>query len=150
VPSDTPNLQKHKTECEVGGGTWANACPSGEKAACIDDSYEELKDALIKFYSGYFACSDFSLKNANGSEDAVSKGGACDLSDLEQVSICGEFPELSTAFVKLSCAAMEAPFVSKCPSNANLVCYDPEGKATFYHYEETISSTCEELGFEIY
>jgi hypothetical protein len=149
MPSDMPNLQKHKVECERGGGTWANACPSGEKAACIDDSDEELKDALIKFYSDDFACSDFSLKNANGSEDVVSKGGACDLGDLGPVSMCEEYPEFSTVFVKILCTREEAPFVSKCPSSADLICYYPEEKAILYYYEEIASSrTCEDFGFE--
>jgi hypothetical protein len=153
MPVNAPNLQKRKTECEEDGGTWINDCPSGEKTTCIDDEDEDAKDALIKLYADGFTCGGLGLKNANGGTDVVSKGGACGpfaaYGDDIPISLCAEFPELSTDIIKLSCPGLEAPFVNKCPGNADLICYDPEEDMISYFYsKEMLSVTCEDLDME--
>jgi len=153
IPSDMPNLQEHEAECKSDGGTWVSACPSGEKATCIDEEDPYEKVILYKFYSDGFVCSDLLLKNADGSEDNVSKGGACFISRSSKFSMCAEFPELPTSIIKLSCAEMGAPFVNEC-SKADLTCYDPnaiepEKKMISHFYGEAMSSlTCEDFDME--
>jgi hypothetical protein len=147
------DLQKYKTECEEEGGAWANDCPGGEKVACIFEEDEYDKDVLYKIYADDFACGDLLMKNADGSEDTAPKGGACGqyfpYGEIIPLSVCLEFPEMPTKLIKLSCAMEEIPFANKCPSNANLVCYDSEDESIVYYYGEAISSvTCEYLGFE--
>jgi hypothetical protein len=144
------NLQEHITECEEDGGIWVNACPGGEKITCIDD--EDTEDILYKIYANGFTCSALSLKNADGSKDTVSKGGACGpFSPIKNIpfSMCTEFPELSTALIKLSCTGIQAPFANECPGNADLICYDPEDEAISHFYGQAIySRTCEDFDME--
>jgi hypothetical protein len=152
APSDMLDLQKYKTECEDDGGTWINACPDGEKTTCIYEEDEYDKNVLYKIYLDDFTCGDFFMKNADGSDDIVPKGGACGpFAPYENVplSMCLEALDQPTNLVKLSCAMLEAPFASECPSNADLVCYDPEEEANYHLYGEATSSlTCEMLGME--
>jgi hypothetical protein len=154
APSDKPNLQKLKTECEEEGDTWVDACPSGEKIVCIDDEDEDFEDVLIKIYVNDFSCGDFGLKKADGSTDIVPMGGACgpfefDLYPGTTLSACVEFPELSTALLRVSCASEGWSFVTECPSNADLVCYNPEENMIPHYYGEAIRQfTCSQLGME--
>lgn len=146
-----PDLQKYKNECEEEERALVNDCPSGEKITCIaeEDKYENV---LYKIYADGFACGDFMMKNADGSEGIVSKGGACGpfvLGENVPISMCVEFPEFPTGIIKLSCAYLEAPFANECPGNADLSCYDPEEEAITNLYGEAVSSfTCEDFGWE--
>jgi hypothetical protein len=152
VPSDAPNWLAQKIECDEDGGTWIDACPSGEKATCIDEEDENAKDVLYKLYADGFACGDFSLKNADGSTDIIPKGGACGPfmpAENVQFSMCAEFPELPTSIIKLSCTELEAPFANECPGNADLICYDPEEEMISHLYGfAVLSLTCEDLDME--
>jgi len=152
VPSDAPNWLAQKIECDEDGGTWIDACPSGEKAICIDEEDENAKDVLYKLYADGFTCGDFSLKNADGSTDIISKGGACGpFMPAENVpfSMCAEFPELPTSIIKLSCTELEAPFANECPGNADLICYDPEEEMISHLYGEAVLDlTCKDLDME--
>jgi len=146
APSNTPSLQ----ECVDEGGVFVNACPKGEKVKCIDDDDDNV---LYKIYAKGFTCGDLELKNLDGSKDIVPKGGACGpfapYGKNVPLSLCIEFPELSTSMIKFSCASEEIPFVDKCPSNADLVCYDQENEAITYLYGGAVSSsTCESFGME--
>jgi hypothetical protein len=146
------DLQKFKTDCEYEGGTWINTCPNGEKVTCIYEEDEYDKDVLYKIYVEDYTCGDLMMKNTNGSEDIVQKGGACGPFEPEEdvpLLMCTEFPELPTKMINLSCVMEGFPFVIECPSNANLSCYLPKEKAIFHIYGEMASSfTCESLGME--
>jgi hypothetical protein len=148
--SNAANLQERKTECEEDGGVWVNACPSGEKATCIND--EDEKDVLLKIYADNFTCGDFMLKNADGSESIISKGGACGPfkhTENSPISLCFEFPEFPTGTVRLGCAELEIPFLNECQNNADLVCYTPEEGMFTHFYGEAISSfTCKDFEME--
>jgi hypothetical protein len=149
------DLQKYKTECEeVDDGTWINACPGGEKATCIYEEDDYDKEVLYKIYADGFTCGDLGMKNTDGSVDIVQKGGACGPfvpGENIPVSMCVELPELPTGTIKLSCAWLEVPFVSECPANANLICYNPEEDGISYLYGEAVSSyTCEDFGWEAF
>lgn len=159
--SEPANWQEYKTECQEDGGTWVNACPGGEKTICIageddeeeDGEEEDDEEILFKLYADGFNCSDVRLKNADGSTDLIFKGGACGPfkpADDVPLSMCTEFPELSTGIIKLSCVRLEAPFANKCPDNVDLACYDPEKEIISYLYGESIMLpfTCEDLDME--
>jgi hypothetical protein len=147
---ETPGLKKHKTECEEDGGSWVSACPKGEKTKCID---EEDKDVLYNVYAEGWTCGDLDLKNADGSEEIVSTGGACYPYAPQENAMfltCIGLPELSTSDVRLTCSSLKAPFVQECPVNANLICYKPEEeeKIIYHFYGEVISLlTCEDFLF---
>jgi hypothetical protein len=147
-----PNLQEHKTKCEQSEGTWVSACPSGEKAACIDEEDNYEKDILHKIYADGLTCGDLGMKNTDGSVKIVKKGGSCGPFAPDEsipVSMCIEFPELPTGTIKISCAWLEVPFASECPVNADLVCYNPEEKMISHLYGEAVSSyTCESFKME--
>jgi hypothetical protein len=147
--------QKRVTDCEEDGGTWVNACPSGENATCISDEYV---DEVLKLYAEDWTCGDLMLENADGSIDDVAKGGACGPTEIDPripvdlASMCINFLELPTKGIKATCPQLDppAPFTEKCP-NADLVCYAPEVEAIAYYYGEMMSLyTCEMLGFEEY
>jgi len=146
------NLQERKEECIEEGGTFVDACPSGEKHTCISDE-EEYENLILKIYANDVACGDFNLKNADGSESIVPKGGACGpFSYIQGISICSEIPEIPTFLVKATCSAeLEVPFVNECPSNADLVCSKVENgiKYVFHYYSESLSGySCNALGME--
>jgi len=154
APSDMPSLQKFKTECKEEGDTWVDACPSGEKTVCIDDEDEDFKDVLFKIYND-FSCRDFGFKKADGSADNVPKGGACDQINADDIypgapfSLCIEFLELSTAFIRISCASEGWPFVTECPSDADLACYDPKENTIPHYYGELMRNIkCSQIGME--
>jgi len=155
VPINKPNLIEYETDCELDGDIWVDACPSGEKATCIDDEDEDEKDVLYKIYPDGFFCGDFLMKNADGHEDIIPKGGACFIERSSQLAMCTEYPELSTGIIKLSCAELGAPFVNQC-SKANLTCYDPKAsepqeKMIFHFYgEKTSFLTCGDFDMEEY
>ncbi|GBU25814.1 hypothetical protein R83H12_02472 [Fibrobacteria bacterium R8-3-H12] len=151
APSDMADLQTFKSDCKDEGGTWINACPSGEKTTCIYEEDEYDKNVLYKIYADSLACGDLLMKNTDGNEDIVQKGGACGpfTPKTATFSMCAEFPELPTSIVKLSCADLETTFASECPSDANLVCYDPDEEMIYYFYDEAMSSlTCGSIGLE--
>jgi len=153
IPGDMPNLQTHKIECGEDGGTWVNnACPAGERTVCISEENEYEKEILYKLYTDSIVCGDLMLKNTNGSEDIVSKGGACGPFFLQEgipISMCIEFPEISTVMIKFSCTHMEYPFASECPGNADLTCYIPENETISHIYgKEASLFTCKDLNME--
>ena len=155
APVGHANLQKFKTECEEEeeDGTWVDDCPSGETTVCRDDSDEDLKDVQIKLYVDDFSCGDFGFKNADGSTDIVPQGGACGPieSDMEGAAllICVEIPNISTALAKILCASEGLPFVTECPLDADLVCYNPEEKIIPHYYGEAMKQyTCSQIGME--
>ena len=147
---EPPDWQEHKTQCQEDGGTWAIACPSDEKATCVDEEDED--DILYKIYADGIACADLELKNADGSEDIVSESGVCGpFKPAEDVpfSMCVEFPELSTFIVRRSCVRLQAPFANECPRGAYIVCKDPEtGMISHLYGFAVLDLTCEDLGME--
>jgi len=153
MPIDMPNLKAQRAECKEDGGTWVNSsCPSGEKYTCIDDEDENEKDVLYKLYTDIITCGDLSLKNTDGI-DIVSKGGACGPyipNPRVPLSMCVEFPELSTGLIRLSCAGLKAPFINKCSNlSADLICYDTEEEMVYYFYGEAVSSlACKNFDME--
>jgi len=152
IPSNTPDMYERKIECEQEGGTWLKSCPSGEKASCINDIDEE-DDTLYKLYTkDFYTCGDLLMKNADGSEDVVSMGGACGPFRPKNVPLllCTEFREVPTTIVKISCAELETSFVERCPvGQADLICYNPEEKMISYFYGEAVQShTCEDFKME--
>jgi len=152
APSDMADLDVFRADCEDEGGVWAIACPSGETTTCIYEEDEYDKNVLYKLYVEDFSCSMFGAKNADGSDDVVVEmGGACGPYTPENLplSLCLEFPNIPTAILKLSCMELEAPFVNKCPNNADLACYDPEDETNYYFYGAAASSfTCKRFGKE--
>jgi len=153
MPADTPNMYEHKIDCELEGGTWINACPSGEKATCIDDEDEETKDISYKLYTeSFYTCSDLFMKNADGSEDVISMGGACGpykLVETVPLLVCSEFRGFPTTIVKFSCAEQKVPFSDECPGYADLTCYNPEEDMISYFYGEgTRELYCEDFDME--
>ncbi len=153
MPTNAPDMYERKVECELEGGTWINACPSGEKATCINDEDEETKDISYKLYTeDFYTCGDLFMKNADGSEDVISMGGACGpFNPVEYVPIsaCSEFRELPTTIVKAVCAEQKVPFANECPGYADLICYSPEEKVISYFYGAAARSYyCEDLGME--
>ena len=152
-----PSLKWLRADCEKESGTLAKSCPKGEKITCIDEENEYYKDISTKVYIDDIACRDLGLKNIDGSEEIVKKGGACGLFRPEPkvpLSACVEMPGLSTGFIKLICADEEfrAPFLEECPRhNADLICYSPEEEVIAYYYGEAVFSlTCEDIDMEEY
>jgi len=147
------NLQESKEECIDLGGTFVDACPSGEKHTCISDEKGE-ENLITKIYANDVACGDLNLRNADGSESIVPKGGACDQIRMDNNLTCAEILDFPTFLVKIVCSSeLNAPFAKECPDNAKLVCYMPpqNGDPAFiYHfYEGPLSnSSCSDLDLE--
>jgi len=147
VCKEAPSFLGSKAECEKDGGSWVSTCPSEEKATCISE--ENTEDVLYKLYADGFSCGDLMLKNADGSEDIVPKGGACGPFTPKNVpiSMCVDFPELSTNVVRLSCVELDAPFAKECPINTDLTCYQPEEGIIYHFYGEAVFPyTCKNFG----